>query len=127
MEMLKAFCLVAALASVTPATFAAEDHDQAAKFGGKVVEVGEHVYEVVTKDGLIEVHIDHHDKAGGDLKAKGTATVLSEGKTEVVQLTAPTPDMLKGTGTFKASPGTTVVVNISMPDHKPEQVRVKLD
>jgi hypothetical protein len=128
-EMSKISCLAAALLlGVETAAWAGDDHDHAAKFGGKVVEVGEHVYEVVTKDGVIEVHIDHHDEAGADVKsAKGTATILSDGKTEVVQLTAATPDVLKGTGAFKASPGTTVVVSISMPDHEPEQVRVKLD
>ena len=122
------YLAAALLLGAATATLAGDDHDHAAKFGGKVMEVGEHVYEVVTKDGVIEVHIDHHDEAGGDMKgAKGTATILSGGKTEVVQLTALTPDVLKGTGAFKASPGTTVVVNISIPDHEPEQVRVKLD
>ena len=34
---------------------------------------------------------------------------------------------LKGTGSFNAGKGTTIMLSLTMPDHEPEQVRFKLD
>lgn len=102
-------------------------HGHSAKHGGKVVESGHHHLEVVVKDGSLEVFVDSEDGKPEDVKdAKATATVLSEGKKEDITL-APGGASLKGTGGFKAAKGTTVVITLTMPGHKPEQARVKLD
>jgi hypothetical protein len=113
------------LASLSPA--AAQDHDHGAKFGGKLVESGHHHLEIVAKDGVLEVHVSGEEGEPEDVAAaKATATVLSEGKPSTVQL-APEGGVLKGTGSFKAVKGTTIVITLTMPDHKPEQARVTLD
>jgi hypothetical protein len=116
----------AVLLAALPAS-AADDHDHAAKFGGKLVESGHHHLEVVAKDGVLEVHVGGEDGEPEDVSAaKATATVLSEGKAETIQLAA-AGNVLKGTGTFKAVKGTAIVITLTMPDHKPEQARVILD
>lgn len=106
---------------------AAQDHDHAAKHGGKLVESGHHHLEIVAKDGALEVYVEGEDGKPEDLAAaKATATVLSEGKAETIQL-APDAGVLKGSGSFKAVKGTAIVITLTMPDHKPEQARITLD
>ncbi len=56
-----------------------------------------------------------------------TAAVLSDGKKVDVTLSPDPANVLEGTGAFKAGKGTTIVVTLIMPDHKPEQIRIKLD
>lgn len=123
------------LALVTMATlvlsapaFAADGHSHQGKNGGKVVETGHHHMEIVAKDGVVQVYLEHDDGKAEDVSgAKATATVLSEGKKESVALSPDPANFLKGTGTFKAIKGTTIVVTLTMPGHKPEQARIKLD
>jgi hypothetical protein len=106
---------------------AAQDHDHAAKHGGKLVESGHHHLEVVAKEGILEVYVEGEDGNPEDIAAaKATATVLSEGKAETIQL-APAGNALKGSGSFKAIKGTAIVITLTLPDHKPEQARITLD
>jgi hypothetical protein len=117
--------LAALAAAVTPAN-AADDH--AAKHGGTVVESGHHHIEVVAKDGVLEIYVEGEDGKPEDVSsAKAAAVVLSEGKKHDVQLTPGTGNLIKGAGEFKAAKGTTIVVTLTMPDHKPEQARITLD
>jgi hypothetical protein len=122
-----AFAISAAFALVNPA-LAGGGHSHDGKHGGKVVETGHHHIEVVAKDGLIQVYLEHEDGKAEDVAgAKATATVLSGGKKEDVALTPDPANFLKGTGSFTAEKGTTIVITLTMPGHKPEQARVKLD
>ena len=59
--------------------------------------------------------------------AKAKATILSEGQKQEIELVPDPANFLRGTGSFKATKGTTIVVTLTMPGHKPEQARVKLD
>ncbi len=113
--------------AVSPAV-AEEKHSHDGKHGGKIVESGHHHLEIVAKDGVLEVHVNGEDGKPEDIKdAKATAAVLSEGKKEDIALAADPANFLKGTGTFKASKGTTIVVTLTMPGHDPEQSRLKID
>ncbi len=117
---------LALLLATLPAT-AADDHDHAPEHGGKLVESGHHHLEVVAKDGVLEVYVEGEDGQHEDVAAaKATATVLSGGKAETIQL-APADGVLKGSGSFKAVKGTAIVITLTMPDHKPEQARITLD
>lgn len=102
------------------------EHSHAAQHGGILVDSGHHHVEIVAKDGVLEVYVDDEDGESEDVaKAKASAVVLSGGKKLDVAL-KPEGDALKGNGDFSAGPGTTIVLTLTMPDHDPEQVRVKL-
>jgi hypothetical protein len=117
---------LALLLAASPAAMAGA-HDHAPEHGGKLVESGHHHLEIVAKDGALEVYVEGEDGKPEDVAAaKATATVLSEGKAETIQL-APAGGILKGSGSFKAVKGTAIVVTLTMPDHKPEQARITLD
>lgn len=104
------------------------EHTHAGKHGGKVVESGHHHIEVVAKDGVLELFVEGDDGKSEDVKdAKAKATVLSEGKKAEITLAPDPANSLKGTGSFKASKGTVIVVTLTMPGHDPEQARIKLD
>ncbi|MEQ1716577.1 MAG: hypothetical protein ABL907_11425 [Hyphomicrobium sp.] len=124
---------LAALAfSITPAGSAedhkSDGHHHDGKHGGKVVESGHHHVEIVAKDGSLEVYVNGEDGKAEDISsAKATAAVLSDGKKVDITLAADPENFLKGTGTFKASKGATIVVTLTMPGHTPEQSRIKLD
>ena len=115
--------------ALAPSAHAEADHGHVAKHGGLVAQTsGHHIVELVATDGLLQVYLTDHDGGPEDVKgAKATATVLSGGKTDQVTLAPESGNLLKGTGDFKAGPGTVVVITLTMPDHKPEQARVKLD
>jgi len=114
------------LASATPAP--AHQLDHSSKHGGIIAESGHHHLEVVAKDGTIEVHVAGEDGKPEDLTgAKATAAILSEGKKIDVELAPNTSGVFSGAGEFKAGKGTIIIVTMTMADHKPEQVRVKLD
>jgi hypothetical protein len=103
-------------------------HDHNGKRGGKVVESGHHHLEILAKDGTLEVYVNGEDGNPEDVKdAKATAAVLSGGKKEDIILAADPGNFLKGSGTFKAEKGTTIVLTLTMPGHEPEQSRIKLD
>jgi hypothetical protein len=105
-----------------------EKAERTAQHGGVLAEVGHHELEIVADKGELAVYItgDH----GTDevvSKAKATAAVLTKGKKVDVELTPEAGAVLKGTGDFEAGPGTTIVLTLTMPDHEPEQVRVKIE
>lgn len=103
-------------------------HDHSAKHGGLVEHTGHHHLELVAKGGTLELYITHEDGDAEDASAaKASATVLADGKTEMVTLAPAGGNALKGSGGFNAGKGTTVVISLSMPDHEPEQVRFKID
>lgn len=119
---------LAALAMGTLAAVADEGHDHSAKHGGLVEHTGHHHLELVAKGGTLELYVTHEDGDAEDTSAaKASATVLADGKTEMVTLSPAGGNALKGSGGFNAGKGTTVVVSLTMPDHEPEQVRFKID
>jgi hypothetical protein len=119
--------LAAVLVTASPAV-AADEHDHKAQHGGVIVESGHHHLEVVAKDGLLEVYVEGEDGQPEDVKdAAATATILSGGKKADIQLAPDAGNVLKGAGSFTAGKGTTIVITLTMPGHKPEQARVKLD
>ncbi len=127
MKKYTALILGTVLALASPA-FAEGEHSHAGKHGGKIVETGHHHMEIVAKDGSLEVYLAHEDGDAEDVKdAKAKATILSEGQKQEIELVPDPANFLKGTGTFKAAKGTTIVVTLTMPGHKPEQARIKLD
>jgi hypothetical protein len=120
-----AFIVLLAFASV-----AEDDHDHAPRFGGVVVESGHHHLEVVARDGAIELHVGGvHGTPEMVAGATATAAVLSEGNKIEVELKphGNTGTVLTGTGPFKAAKGTIIVITLKMPEHDPEQTRIKLD
>jgi hypothetical protein len=121
--------VAAAILAVTSVASADElDHDHAAQHGGVIVESGHHHLEVVAKDGSLEVYVGGEDGQPEEVKeATATATILSGGKKADIQLAPDAGNLLKGTGSFSAGKGTTIVITLTMPGHKPEQARVKLD
>ena len=107
---------------------AGEQHSHNAMRGGIVVESGHHHVEIVAKDGTLEVYVAGEDgKPESVQKAKASAAVLSEGKKVDVALTPDPSNVLRGSGSFKAGKGTTIVLTLTMPGHVPEQMRVRLD
>ena len=121
------FALAASVA-LTPAFAGEHGHAHKGDHGGKVVESGHHHLEIVAKDGSLEVYVNDEDGKPDDITdAKASAAVLSEGKKIDVVLAPDAANFLKGTGTFKAVKGTTIVVTLTMPGHQPEQSRIKLD
>lgn len=96
--------------------------------GGKVVDSGHHHLELVAADGSLILYVrDEADKPEDVAKAKASATVLADGKTEAIALQPTAGGVLNGKGSFKVTKGATIVITLTMPDHKPEQARFKLD
>jgi hypothetical protein len=119
---------LAALAMGASLAIAEGEHDHGAKHGGMVMHSGHHHLELVAKGGSIELYVTHEDGSAEDVDgAKAQATVLADGKTEMVALAPADGNALKGTGTFNAGKGTTIVVSLTMPGHETEQARFKLD
>lgn len=103
-------------------------HDHSARHDGVVEHTSHHHLELVAKGGTLELYVRHEDGEEEDTTgAKASATVLADGKTEMVTLVPAGGNGLKGSGGFNAGKGTTVVVSLTMPGHEPEQVRFKLD
>jgi len=116
------------LAAVTPAFAHENDPHYQSQHGGVVVESGHHHLEIVAGDGVLTVHVVGEDGKPEDVEgAKASATILSEGNKVDVQLAPEKDGVLKGVGGFKAASGTIIIVTLRMPDHKPEQARIKLD
>jgi FlaG/FlaF family flagellin (archaellin) len=104
------------------------DHDHGASHGGVLAETsGHHHLELVAADGSLQVYVTHTDGKPQDVKdAKAAATVLSQGKTERVELMPKRDNLFAGAGNFTAGAGTVVVITLTLPDHKPEQARFEL-
>ncbi len=107
---------------------AAGEHHHEGKHGGMMGDTnGHHHVELIAEGQSMTLYVLHDD---GELesiaKAKATATVLSGGKTEKIDL-IPDGDAMKGEGNAVLGKGDTVVITLTMPGHKPEQARFKLD
>lgn len=122
--------ILALAASVALSSPYAEEkgHTHKGEHGGRMVDSGHHHVEIVAKDGVLEVYVNGEDGKPEDIKdAKASAAILSEGKKTDIVLAPDASNSLRGTGTFKAVKGTTVVVTLTMPGHQPEQSRIRLD
>lgn len=119
---------IAALLWASPA-IAHEGHKHAeAAHGGVLVESGHHLLEVVAKDGTLDVYVlNEDDQPEETAGAMASAVILSGGKKSDVTLAPAGGNVLKGTGAFTAGKGATIVLTLTMPGHKPEQSRLKLD
>ncbi len=116
-------CLVAS----TP-LHAHDGDDHQAQFGGTVIESGHHHLEVVARDGVLEVHVGgEHGTPEMVSQATATASVLAEGRKVDVELKPDGGTALKGALPFKSAKGAVVVITLRMPQHDPEQVRLKLE
>lgn len=126
--MLKAI-LAAIVLAFAPGVTIAADATLAPKHGGTVVATnGHHLLELVTSGRTIAVYVSHEDGEPQDAKdAKAAATILAGGKTEKIELSPGDGNSLKGAGTLEIGPGAVVVVTLTLPKHKPEQARFKLD
>ena len=128
--MLKQLCAgIAALTLIPAYAFAEEGHSHAGKHGGLRADSGHHHVELVAKDGSIEFYVEDEEGAPENVKdAKGSATLLVDGKKIDIQL-APADDgsALKGSGDFRVVKGSVAVITLTMPGHKPEQSRFKLN
>jgi hypothetical protein len=110
------------------AALAAGGHHHDGKHGGMMGDTnGHHHVELVTEGQSMTLYVLHDDGELEDVSgAKATATVLSGGEMEKITL-APSGDALKGEGSVELGTGDTVVITLTMPGHKPEQARFKLD
>ncbi|HYD15008.1 MAG TPA: hypothetical protein VEA77_01275 [Hyphomicrobium sp.] len=123
-----AFAMGASLAVADDGHDHGATHDHGAKHGGVIVHSGHHHLELVAKGGNLELYVSHEDGDAEEVgSAKATATVLADGKTEMVTLAPAGGNALKGAGGFNVGKGTTVVVSLTMPGHETEQARFKLD
>ena len=101
--------------------FGESEQSPAGKNGGQVVYTGHHHMEIVPRDGSLEVYLAHDDGGSEDVKDAKATTILSEGQKQEIDLVPDPANFLKGTGSFKAIKGTTIIVSLKMPGHKPEQ------
>ena len=126
--VLSALAMALALGAGLAGADEGHEHDHGPKHNGIVVHSGHHHLELVATGGTIDLYVTHEDGEAEDVSgAKATATVLVDGKTEVVTLAPAAGNALKGTGSFNAAKGTTVVVSLTMPGHQTEQARFKLE
>lgn len=104
-------------------------HKSLAAHGGVVVESSSHHhYEIVAKDGALDVYVYGEDGKPEDVSgATASASILSGGQKADVALTPGAEGQLSGTGAFKAKSGTVIVITLTMPDHEPEQARLRIE
>jgi len=114
--------------STLHAALAAGEHHHEGKHGGLMGDTSGHHHVVLIAEGQsITLYVLHDDgEFEAIAKAKATATILSGGTTEKVSLIAD-GNALKGKGDAILRKGDTVVITLTMPGHKPEQARFKLD
>ena len=89
--------------------------------GGQVQDLaGGHV-ELVAQAGEIAVYL--FDAENKPMSAQGvvaTATVLSQGKQEMVMLQPADGNVMRGRGVFLAQPGLKVVLSLTLPGQRPQ-------
>ena len=121
--------VAAVLFSLATPAFAGGEHRHTSKHGGVVVESGHHHFEVVLRDGVLEVYVEEgEDRQPENVTgATAKATILSLGQKEEIVLNPGLANSFKGSGAFKAVKGATVVITVTMPGHIPEQARIRLD
>jgi len=109
--------------AVTPAAFAAGNHDHAPKFGGIVSEGKGFDAELVAKADLITVHLYEEKKMISTKGAKAKITLLNGAeKTETVLMPSG-ESTLEAKGKFNVSAGTKAVLEITLEGKKPSAVR----
>lgn len=89
--------------------------------GGQMQDLaGGHV-ELVAHDSEIVVYLfDATDKPISAQGVVATATVLSQGKQELVMLQPADGNVLRGRGGFTAQPGLKVVLSLTLPGQRPQ-------
>lgn len=102
--------LLAASAFCMP-LMAAEDHKP--KHGGVVVETKAGDLELVAKPDLMVIHVSDHGKAMKLTSAAGKVTVFNGNEKTDAALTLAN-DKLEAKGSFKVSPGTKVLAEVSL-------------
>ena len=89
--------------------------------GGEMQDLaGSHV-ELVAKDNEIVVYL--FDVENKPMPAQGvvaTATLLAQGKQEIVTLQPAEGNVMRGRGAFMAQPGLKVVVSLTLPGQRPQ-------
>ena len=89
--------------------------------GGEIQDLaGSHV-ELVAQDNEIVVYL--FDAENKPMPAQGviaTATVLAQGKQEIVTLQPAKGNEMRGRGAFMAQPGLKVVVSLTLPGQRPQ-------
>ena len=89
--------------------------------GGQMQDLaGGHV-ELVAHDNEIAVYLfDAEDKPMSAQGIVATATVLSQGKQETVNLQPADGNVMRGRGGFTAKPGLRVVLSLTLPGQRPQ-------
>lgn len=122
------FIFTALVAMLIPAVALAADPALKPKHGGKIAATGHHLIELVANGRSLEVYATHENGEPEDVKdAKASATILAGGKSAQIPLSPADGNALKGASELDIGPGAVVVVTLTMPRHKSEQVRFKLD
>ena len=125
--MLRKLALASVLVAASSAAVLAHGKNKP-MHGGKVFDTGHHNLELDAAQGQLTLHVRHEDDKPEDVsKATANATVLADGKTYSVEMKPAAGGLLLGQGGFTSTKGATVVITLTMPDHKPEQARFKLD
>jgi hypothetical protein len=97
--------------------FAADKHDHGHEgkplHGGLVAEVKDMDYELVAKPDVLQLYLRDHGKAVDVSKATAKITLLSGADKQEVDL-KPTGDKLEAKGSFKVTPGTKVIAQVSI-------------
>jgi hypothetical protein len=89
--------------------------------GGQMQDLaGGHV-ELVAQDNEIAVYLfDAENKPMSAQGVAATATVLAQGKQEMVMLQPADGNVMRGRGVFLARPGLKVVVSLTLPGQRPQ-------
>ncbi len=95
-----------------------------AMHGGEVQQVGANHVELVVSDGELMLYVsDNQDNPVAVEDVRATATILSGGKHEKVELEPGEGNVLRAKGNFSTGKGLKVVVSLTMPDEKPVLAR----
>ncbi|MBX9588641.1 MAG: hypothetical protein K2X43_05005 [Hyphomonadaceae bacterium] len=121
--MVRAF-IVAVTLALAPVALAHGTGAEKGQHGGQVVMAGHDHLELVAKDGELTLYIRGEDNKPESAKgAVASATVLSQGKQEVIKLELQGDSILTGKGSFVVAKGMRVVVSLARPEHKPVTAR----
>jgi hypothetical protein len=115
--------VLAAILSLSAAAAAAHGPGRGPN-GGQMQDVaGAHV-ELVARGSEIAVYLfDTGDRPMPAESASATATVLAQGRPEVVTLVAGAGNVMRGRGGFTAEPGMKVVLSLTLPGQRPQMGR----
>jgi len=117
-QFLSVFALSALL--VGAPAIAHEDHGKT-MHGGVFAEAGHAQFEIVSRDGVLTVHVSNHGSPVATAGATGKLTVLSGSAKRDIELKPAGVDLLQGQGTLNS--GDKLLLSVSWPDQKPIQAR----